>query len=102
MAEDEEPEGNDNQDAGIGLETLGFILQLQANSSAESAHITNELLDKYMADAKFQKAKVELIQAGVDELLSGPWMPTTGALVRALYPSNEQVEAFMANENGRM
>jgi hypothetical protein len=78
-------------DAGreAGLE---LALMLMGKMSTDASFTTNALLDGYKTDYEKAQATIRAIRAQVEGLCSGPWMPSTAALMDALWPNAEAIE----------
>jgi hypothetical protein len=65
----------------------------------DTASTTTNVIEMFKRDEARLKAELWLIRDQVGRLLEGPWMPTSHALMEALYPSRDAVEAAV-NDGG--
>ena len=61
----------------------------------DSEFTTNALLDSYEHQAQMAEVTLELVRGRIGDLLSGDYMPTSHALVAALWPSDALIEAVI-------
>lgn len=59
----------------------------------DTAATTTNVIEMFKRDEARLKAELWLIREQIGTLLDGPWMPTSHALMAALYPSRAAVEA---------
>jgi hypothetical protein len=71
---------------------------LEANSNALN-YTTNALIEGYKHSSETYCATVDAIRDHVHALLNGPYMPTSAALLSALYPSEEMISRYMRSES---
>lgn len=64
---------------------------LEANSRG-LAHTTNTLIDNLTHQAETAEATIRAIREEVELLLSGSYMPTPAAILKALWPSEEFID----------
>lgn len=80
-------------------EGLEFALQLMGASSEALANTTNTLLDNLTAERDELRAEIAAMRHGVELLLNGQWMPTSDALLRALWPSADAIDRFKRGDS---
>lgn len=74
---------------------LADILSANARTTADA---TNRVIDSLRQQLDYAHARAALVEERMVRLLDGPWMPTSQALLDALYPSDEKIRARAATE----
>lgn len=70
----------------------GELAAMLIRSSMESTHqLTDDLMRSYRRDAIRAEARLQAARGAVVTLLSGPWLPSADAIIRAMYPSEDAV-----------
>lgn len=87
--ENNEPEEDDLADA------MPLIAQLIQSNYNQYASTSQSLLDTYEAQIKQSNAVIDSIRDRIRTLLNGDYMPTTRAIMDALYPSAEEIQYYM-------
>lgn len=81
-----------------GFIVTPFVAALMEKSATETAWATNQVLDAAEREAKRAQATLDLVRERISKLIKGPWMPTTDALRKALWPFDEEIDAYMAGD----
>lgn len=68
-----------------------LIGAIMAQNARDAMFATNALLERYQADADRLRAELFAVRRGISHLLRGPWMPTSDALLRSLWPTPEEI-----------
>lgn len=68
-----------------------LVTRLMAVSANDLAFTTNALLGAHERRADQAEVTLQLVRDGILDLIEGKWMPTTHALVKALYPGADEV-----------
>lgn len=68
-----------------------LVAELMTASLTMSHNTTNTYIDIIESQLKATRAELDAVRAGVNDLISGPWMPTPAAIRSALYPSEGAV-----------
>jgi hypothetical protein len=88
----DEPDGSEEatmpEDPGENL--VASLVQTSYNQYANSSQ---RLIESYRDDATRQRAEKELIRAGIERLLNGPYAPSETSIRTALYPDDAVIEA---------
>jgi hypothetical protein len=82
---------SDDEGREAGLE---LALMLTGKMAADAAFTTNSLIDGLEQRAKSAEAELRAVRAQVEELCSGPYAPSTAALMKALWPSQDSIDYF--------
>lgn len=77
----------------IPAEAANLMAQLLEQSMAETQRVTNALMDSYKATAQTEMARVAAIRDAVQGLFAGPFAPSESAVMKALWPSEDDVDA---------
>lgn len=85
----------ENKEVTFDKGTMELFAALIQQNAKDLNFTTDALLFGYKNSAEMAQATVDAIRYGINRLLSSDYMPTTAAIKRALYPSEELVEAFM-------
>lgn len=75
-----------------------LVAQIIEANLAQSHETTNMVIEGLQKDLEYEKARSDAIVSGVLKLISGTYMPTTGALHNALYPTDDLIELFRPKE----
>ena len=73
---------------------LELALHLMGASAEGLAKTTNTLIDNLTAERDELQAELKAVRHGIELLLEGNWMPTSEALLRALWPSADMVDRY--------
>lgn len=71
-----------------------LVVQILQQSSADLAYTTNKLIEGYQHSSETYCATVDAIRDRIQSMLSGPYAPSSAALLSALYPSEEIVNLY--------
>ena len=83
------PDATSDREQGLEL-----ALQLMGASAAGLAGTTNQLIDNLTAERDDLYATLDAVRDGIEQLVSGPFMPTPKGIVSALWPSEETVNLY--------
>lgn len=75
----------------IPVEAVELMGRLLEHSLGETQHITNQLMEAYQDERDEARATIQAIRSNVNNLLDGPYHPSTQAILRALWPSNQEI-----------
>jgi hypothetical protein len=88
-------EGDTPSDAGLSL-----VAQLMEASLTETFRVGNQVRERYRQQAEDALAELDAVRAGVRDLLQGPWMPTSAAILAELWPSPNRIDQFRGHPRG--
>lgn len=75
-----------------GRTAMELALTLLQASAQERDTINNQLLEAISKESERQQAAILLIQQSLKDLLSGMYMPTSYAILRAAHPTAREVD----------
>lgn len=76
-----------------------LVADVLSAMTAQTASITNQVMDNYQAQVESLEAELYAVRQGVSLLLSGPYMPMPDAIRRAVfYPAQELIDEHNANK----
>lgn len=67
-------------------DAANLVILLMQQNAADSANLTNQLMDGYRADYEHALRVITAIRKGVEDLFADGYMPTESMIIRALYP----------------
>jgi hypothetical protein len=73
---------------------LELALLLMQRNATDAQWTTNALVESFQNSTQKAEATLRAVRAQVEELCSGPYAPSTAALMRALWPSEATVEYY--------
>lgn len=77
-----------------GGNAANLIAALVEQNAKDAAWTANTLIESYRQQAIRAESTLAAIRDRVGHLLSGDYMPTSTALIRALYPSEELIRFY--------
>lgn len=80
-------------DIVISKDFAEFMAALHEQSVADYTYTTNAVIEFETARADRAETALAMARDAIMGMLDGPYMPTSAAIERALYPSWEAVEA---------
>lgn len=81
-----------NQDPQQLEAELPLVAQLMHASHEATNAASQAVIDSLQWDVDRLQAQQQLITSAIHKLCDGKWMPTTGALLAALFPTRDAVE----------
>lgn len=72
--------------------TTELVLQIAAKNASDLAFATNSVIGYLERRLAVAEATLDLVRTETCRLIDGEYMPTSAAIERALYPSEEAVE----------
>lgn len=83
----------DVEEGTVSVGFQEFMLRLKERDNTEQHAILSGLYEREKARADRAEAALEIVRAEIKMMFTGQYMPTPAAVVTALYPSNEDIEA---------
>lgn len=80
-----------------GVQMLVHLMGAQMNATSASAM---DLARAFAIGERKTQATLALVRRGVRELVSGPYAPNPAYVLGALYPTEEDVEQWLADHYG--
>ena len=71
-----------------------LVAQILEQNSRNLAFTTNALIDNLTARLDEERAELAAVRDEIQRLLAGSWMPTSDALIRALYPAGSTINSY--------
>lgn len=72
----------------------GLVVELMRQNAVDLAHTTNALVDGLTSERDELRATLDAVRTEIKVLLSSPWAPSSHALLNALWPDSETVNAY--------
>lgn len=83
---------------GLPPEATELTAQLLLANAQENLSIANDLKDSYLRRALTAEATLGLVREHIEDLFGGPYLPSTGRVMDALYPDRDLIR--LRAENG--
>lgn len=88
---DSMPSSSSDAERAEGLE---LALQLMGANAQGLAWTTNTLIDNLTAERDDLRATLDAVRAGIAALYDGDYMPAPLAVIRALHPPDQLIDAY--------
>lgn len=75
-------------------EAMGLVADLMAVNAAQTASVTDWLLDNLTAQRDEAVATLAAIRDQMEQLLAQPWAPSASAIRECLYPGAETIDLY--------
>lgn len=76
-----------------------LVASILTANATETARVTNLVIENLERQLDEAKALLAAVEEGVGALISGPHMPTTHAIERALYPPSHVVDRYRKDQS---
>jgi hypothetical protein len=72
-----------------------LIADILSSMFAHNQEVTGDLIERLTRQLAEREAEIQAIQNKVWTLCNGDYMPTSAGIVRALYPSQEEIARYL-------
>lgn len=71
---------------------------LMTQSAQDNYAVMNSLMDSYKRGRNEARAELALIREAIEDMFSGPFLPNSDYVLKALYPTRRQIDERMKSD----